>query len=205
MNSTLGSVVPLAMFIYVMICLWLSALQIPYENYLKYKYHLLLVVLSDAKIGRHMGGNLARWAWARRHLPCYLFPFLLSLSPDLCKDIPRAPFLTHQNSIKFILQNIFCSQEVISNWLSVQASAATVEYQEDPSIIGRPACSWPDPTLSFTLESRFRPDKRFRAAAPCGDPSQDTIYYPPLPPPWHPLKFHRTIWGCWQTITNKLG
>ena len=112
-----------------------------------------------------------------------MLPFLLSLSPGLCKDIPRAPFLTHQNSIKFILQNIFCNQEVISNWLSVQARAAMVEYQEDPSIIGRPACSWPDPTSSFTLESRFRPDKRFRAAAPCGDPSQDTIYYPPLPPP----------------------
>ena len=117
-------------------------------------------------------------------LPRYLFPFLLSLSsPDPCKDIPGAPLLTHQNSIKFILQNIFCNQEVISNWLSVQARAAMVEYQEDPSIIGRPACSWPDPTSSFTLESRFRPDKRFRAAAPCGDPSQDTIYYPLLPPP----------------------
>ena len=115
-------------------------------------------------------------------LPRYLFPFLLSLSsPDPCKDIPGAPLLTHQNSIKFILQNIFCNQEVISNWLSMQARAATVEYQEDPSIIGRPACSWPDPTSSFTLESRFRPDKRFRAAAPCGDLSQDTIYYPPLP------------------------
>ena len=119
-----------------------------------------------------------------RFLPRYLFPFLLSLSsPDPCKDIPGAPLLTHQNSIKFILQNIFCNQEVISNWLSMQARAATVEYQEDPSIIGRPACSWPDPTSSFTLESRFRPDKRFRAAAPCGDPSQDTIYYPPLPLP----------------------
>ena len=117
-------------------------------------------------------------------LPRYLFPFLLSLSsPDPCKDIPGAPLLTHQNSIKFILQNIFCNQEVISNWLSVQARAAMVEYQEDPSIIGRPACSWPGPTSSFTLGSRFRPDKRFRAAAPCGDPSQDTIYYPPLPPP----------------------
>ena len=116
-------------------------------------------------------------------LPRYLFPLLLSLSsPDPCKDIPGAPLLTHQNSIKFILQNIFCSQEVISNWLSMQARAAKVEYREDPSIIGRPACSWPDPTSSFTLESRFRPDKRFRAAAPCGDPSQDTIYYPPLPP-----------------------
>ena len=103
--------------------------------------------------------------------------------PCPCKDIPGAPLVTHQNSIKFILQNIFCSQEVISNWLSVQARAAMVEYQEDPSIIGRPACSWPDPTSSFTLESRFRPDKRFRAAAPCGDPSQDTIYYPPLPLP----------------------
>ena len=101
--------------------------------------------------------------------------------PCPCKDIPGAPLVTHQNSIKFILQNIFCNQEVISNWLSVQARAARVEYQEDPSIIGRPACSWPGPTSSFTLGSRFRPDKRFRAAAPCGDPSQDTIYYPPLP------------------------
>ena len=116
--------------------------------------------------------------------PSHLFLFWFSLSsPDLRKDIPVAPLLTHQNQIKFILQNIFCSQEVISNWLSMQAHAATVEYQEDRSIIGRPACSWPDPTSSFTLESRFRPDKRFRAAAPCGDPSQDTIYYPPLPPP----------------------
>ena len=47
----------LASFIYVMI---ICSADPPEKNHLKYKYHLLLVVLSDAKIGSTLGKELAR-------------------------------------------------------------------------------------------------------------------------------------------------